>query len=128
MDEISDIIMLNICVVQYAILALAVQTLINLYRPKPKNVCRKWWIRPILQRRDTEGSYQLLMSKSISDGFHYENYLRMDKITFFYLLSKIELVISRQDTQLRRSISAAEKLAVTLRYLATGMIHICNIL
>ena len=35
------------------------------------------------------------------------------------LLEKVRPLIERQDTQLREAISAAERLAVTLRFLAT---------
>ena len=42
------------------------------------------------------------------------------KLTFQELLSKVRLQIQGQTTHLREPISAEEKLAVTLRYLATG--------
>jgi hypothetical protein len=39
---------------------------------------------------------------------------------FDYLLNKIKLQISKKDTVLRKAISAEERFAVTLRFLATG--------
>jgi hypothetical protein len=43
----------------------------------------------------------------------------MDKSTFKMLLEKVRPLIERQDTKRREAISAAERLAVTLRFLAT---------
>ena len=40
--------------------------------------------------------------------------------SFTLLLSKLEPMITRQDTIMRQAVSAAERLAVTLRFLATG--------
>jgi len=44
----------------------------------------------------------------------------MDHESFTLLLSKLEPMITRQDTIMRQAVSAAERLAVTLRFLATG--------
>lgn len=39
---------------------------------------------------------------------------------FEYLLNKISPLISKQDTQLRKAIPARTRLAITLRFLASG--------
>ena len=39
---------------------------------------------------------------------------------FDHLLSLVAPLISKEDTQFRKAISAAERLALTLRFLATG--------
>lgn len=39
---------------------------------------------------------------------------------FDYLLMLVKPLIEKQDTHLRKSISASDRLALTLRYLATG--------
>jgi len=44
----------------------------------------------------------------------------MDKDSFAMLLEKVGPLVSHQDTTMRLSITAAERLTVTLRYLATG--------
>ncbi|XP_074026096.1 uncharacterized protein isoform X2 [Leptinotarsa decemlineata] len=44
----------------------------------------------------------------------------MAKNDFRFILDKIKSKIEKQDTHLRRCISAEERLAVTLRFLATG--------
>lgn len=44
----------------------------------------------------------------------------MDTATFEELLEKVTPLIKKEDTHLRESIPAAERLSLTLRYLATG--------
>ncbi|KAI8423975.1 hypothetical protein MSG28_002640 [Choristoneura fumiferana] len=44
----------------------------------------------------------------------------MDSTTFEYLLEKVAPIIKKNDTHFRPAISPAEKLMVTLRFLATG--------
>lgn len=48
------------------------------------------------------------------------NYFRLDDLLFDLLLTKVTPLIQRQDTLLRQSIPPRTRLAVTLRYLATG--------
>ncbi|CAH1987872.1 unnamed protein product [Acanthoscelides obtectus] len=48
------------------------------------------------------------------------NYLRMDDMCFNELLSMVKPFISKKNTKMRKSITAEERLIVTLRYLATG--------
>lgn len=50
----------------------------------------------------------------------FENFCRMSAQDFEYLLQKIEPYISKKDTKWRKAIPAKERLAVTLRFLATG--------
>jgi hypothetical protein len=50
----------------------------------------------------------------------FRNYFRICKADFDLVLTRVEPLISKQDTVFRESISAKERLMVTLRYLATG--------
>lgn len=54
----------------------------------------------------------------------YTNFVRMASDDFDFLLSLVSPLISKQNTPLRKSISAGERLAVTLRFLATGNLFI----
>lgn len=54
------------------------------------------------------------------DTSSYRNFVRMDSSTFEELLSKVAPKITYQNTVMREAISAGERLAVTLRFLATG--------
>jgi len=68
------------------------------------------------------GAYANLMSDlNANDQTSYRNFVRMDHESFTLLLSKLEPIITRQDTIRRQAVSAAFRcLAVTLRFLATG--------
>lgn len=46
--------------------------------------------------------------------------MRMSPESFDFLLSKVGPLINKQATRLRQPISAAERLALTIRYLASG--------
>ena len=65
-------------------------------------------------------THYALIPQLLSDGFHYKNFLRMEKDSFEFLLNLIEPLLLRADTKWRRSITVSEKLALTLRYFATG--------
>ena len=56
----------------------------------------------------------------LSDASSYRNFLRMDAATFDELLQMVGPLITYQDTNMRQSISPGERLALTLRFLATG--------
>lgn len=49
-----------------------------------------------------------------------ENFLRMSPEDFSTLLNLLSPVISKQDTRLRKAISAKERFIITLRFLSTG--------
>ena len=84
---------------------------------------RSVWVSRLLQQRDHQGIWtsmvpDLLTGNRLRGTF--ANYFRMDETCFEQLLTQIAPVIRRQDTQFRRSVSPQQRLAVTLRYLATG--------
>jgi hypothetical protein len=56
----------------------------------------------------------------LSEDVLFKNFTRMSKTDFYMLLRMVEPMITRQNTRLRESEPAELKLAITLRYLATG--------
>lgn len=93
---------------------------------KRKRRNRTVWVRDWIKNRPKVGAYNCLIQelKSI-DTSSYRNFLRMDVSTFEELFTKVAPLIARQDTRMREAISAGERLAVTLRFLATGKyVHI----
>jgi len=50
----------------------------------------------------------------------FDNFCRMSSGDFEYLLNKIGPFVSKMDTNMRKCIPVQERLAMTLRYLATG--------
>lgn len=55
------------------------------------------------------------------DPKNLKNFLRMDGDTFDDLLHLVGADLTKQDTRFKEAISAEERLAVTLRYLSSGM-------
>ncbi|KAG0714513.1 Protein ANTAGONIST OF LIKE HETEROCHROMATIN PROTEIN 1 [Chionoecetes opilio] len=82
---------------------------------------RKIWSRNWLKRR-TEGSQykNLVQELALEDENGYRNWMRLDRRQFHEVLELIRPTISRQDTNMRAAVSAEERLAITLRHLATG--------
>ena len=83
---------------------------------------RACWVKKWISRRASLGAYQTLLRElQEEDPFSYRNFLRMDHNTFQELLELVRPFIQRQDTVMRSAIPPGERLALTLRYLATGM-------
>ena len=88
-------------------------------RRKHRN--RTIWTREWIRNRPRFGAYhQLLQELRLANDATYRNFLRMDVSTFDELLQLVRPLISYEDTNMRQAISAAERLSVTLRFLATG--------
>lgn len=82
---------------------------------------RKIWVREWIAKRNEQGAYnQLMLELRKGDPEYYKNFLRMSAADFEYLLELISPRIKKQDTRMRKAITPGERLAVTLRYLATG--------
>ena len=81
---------------------------------------RKVWVKPWIASRETDGAFHKLMKDLEKDVDSLNNYLRMDLPAFEELLGNTGKYLQKKDTVFRNSISPAEQLAVTLRFLATG--------
>ncbi|KOB71283.1 putative nuclease HARBI1 [Operophtera brumata] len=90
---------------------------------KRKRDRTEWSKRWLLKRK--QFSHVNLINELRFSPTDYENYLRMDEKLYLKLLSLITPLIQRQDTVMRKAISAHERLAVTLRFLATGRTYEC---
>lgn len=88
---------------------------------EPTERKRDVWTRAWIKRRTERGAYaQIIQELAIEDDAAYTRYFRMNREKFEYILYRIEQTIARTDTVMRISISARERLCITLRYLATG--------
>lgn len=86
---------------------------------------RSCWVKDWIQRRSEHGAMEnLLRELQAGDELFYKNFLRLSARDFDYLLQKVSPVIQKQDTLMRKSIPAEERLALTLRFLATGKLYI----
>jgi len=82
---------------------------------------RRWWVRDWLCRRPIHGQYDALLAElRLEDLKAFKNFLRMEPDTFHLLLQRLEDRIAKQTTNYRSSVPAGLRLAVTLRFLATG--------
>ncbi|XP_077148278.1 uncharacterized protein LOC143808983 [Ranitomeya variabilis] len=86
-------------------------------RPKRQ---RRMWVRSWLLKRSRLSHMRLIRELRENNPHDFRNYLRMSEASFKILLAAITPLIRRQDTVLRAAISVEERLAVTLRFLATG--------
>ena len=78
-------------------------------------------MRPVLQKRENSGAYVILIENlRQQDSQWYFDYMRMMPNQFQYIFQLVKDKISKKDTRWRRSIGGEERLALTLRYLATG--------
>ena len=57
----------------------------------------------------------------LCDVSSYLNFVRMDAVTFEVLLTSVAPRITSRDTLMRQAILPGERLAITLRFLATGV-------
>ncbi|XP_029912989.1 uncharacterized protein LOC115363054 [Myripristis murdjan] len=73
-----------------------------------------------LQRRTQLGEFHHLLQEPRLDDGHFQRYFRLTGAQFEELLARVGARISWLGTNYRRSISAAERLSICLRYLATG--------
>lgn len=86
-----------------------------------KSKRRRVWVHDILQRRRQLGEYHHLIQELRLDDGRFQRYFRLTVSQFEDLLTRIGAKISRQDTNYRRSIPAAERLSICLRLVAYNL-------
>ncbi|KAJ8705737.1 hypothetical protein PYW08_012783 [Mythimna loreyi] len=79
---------------------------------------RRCWMQEIHQER-SRSSLNTQLEELLTE-LSGEYFIHMSAMDFEYLLQRVSPLISKQDTRWRESIPAKIRLAVTLRYLATG--------
>lgn len=85
---------------------------------------RRTWCKNWLKNRN-EYTHTKLLNELCSDPWDYRNYLRMSEEVYNTLLSLVTPLIQKKNTVMRTSISPHERLAATLRLLATGRTYEC---
>ena len=86
-------------------------------RPRP----RRTWTRPWLLRRPHFGIFEQLLSElQQEDAPSFRNFLRMDVAHFRHVLAQVGPKIARGHTNYRKTLPPELRLALTLRFLATG--------
>ena len=79
------------------------------------------WLRPWLLQREERGAYHNFMADLYATDIPgFTNYMKMTPEFFEMIKTRLEPHLARQATNYRAPISVGEKLALTIRYLATG--------
>ena len=79
------------------------------------------WVRPWLLQREERGAYHNIMADLYATDIPgFTNYMRMTPEFFEMMKTRLEPHLARQATNYRAPISVGEKLALAIRYLATG--------
>ena len=89
--------------------------------PPRRKTPRKVWVREWLTRRHEFGHYDNLLTElHRHDQKGYKNYLRITPDLFQEMVEKLTPRLQKQSTFMREPLQVGLKLAVTLRFLATG--------
>lgn len=107
----------------FAIVMASAAVLLDEERPdnRKRTRNRNAWVSEWVKKRATEGLYAKLLPELRTESPKlYRNFVRMSAEDFEYLRGLVAPFITKTDTQMRKSISAGERLALTLRFLATG--------
>ena len=94
----------------------------NQVQPQRRAIARRsLWVREWYLDREADGQYRFLMEKlRLKDVQAFKNFTRMEPDFFCELLEKLRPRIEKQDTFYRKSVCAGTRLALTLRFFATG--------
>lgn len=107
-------------IVQRKVAALVIAAIV-LKRRRKQNKKKRMWARNWIRNRETENTTQNLIRDLRNDGVNgFETFFRISPDQFDELLSKVGPFIAKQDTKMRKAISAETRLAITLRFLASG--------
>lgn len=82
---------------------------------------RSWWMHPVTSGRLTDGHFYTRMKNLKADNVEFTSFFSMSLDCFNHLLTLIKPHIQRTDTNMRRSIPAEERLAITLRLVAVSL-------
>lgn len=82
---------------------------------------RTVWVRPWVERRVQLGHHTRLMEElRLEDGKAFRNFVRMEPEMFQHIAARVSERIWKEDTAYRKALIPELKLAVTLRYIASG--------
>ncbi|CAH2013917.1 unnamed protein product [Acanthoscelides obtectus] len=91
-----------------------------LLKKKKKRKSRRWWTVSLIRSRERYSGNNLLADLLKEPSGFFENFCRMSSEDFKILLNMVESYIVKKNTKWRKAIPANERLAITLRFLATG--------
>lgn len=80
---------------------------------------RRWWVTHLYRQREAGPNLMDHLQFDKTTG-QFKNFIRMASEDFEFLLCKIGPKIMKNDTSMRNAVPVEKRLAVTLRFLATG--------
>ena len=87
----------------------------------PMMLERQVWCRQWLLRRTERGAYHTIFKElAVEDTPGFAEYMRMPHTKFVALVEAVAPFIKKQETCMRESIQPSERVALAIRYLATG--------
>lgn len=82
---------------------------------------RRFWVRPWILRRQLFGQYETLMAElELESHGDFRGFMRMEPGMFHELLTRLTPRLTKVDTNFRKALEPGLKLAITLRFLASG--------
>ncbi len=82
---------------------------------------KRWWCKPWLLRRPAIGQFEHLMVElEVEDPAGFQNFVRCEPAMIQEMIKRLTPIISKQDTNYCKSLEPGLKVAITLRYMATG--------
>ena len=85
------------------------------YLRRRKRRRRRFWVHPIIQKRQKYGEFHHLVRELESHPDKFKEYFRMTKQQFDSVVELIQDDIKKQDTNWRKAITPRERLAICLR-------------
>ncbi|XP_017469447.1 PREDICTED: uncharacterized protein LOC108361357 isoform X2 [Rhagoletis zephyria] len=93
----------------------------QLYKEEEKRKKPRFWVNPFLMQRELHDLEANLLKNILwEDGTDFNNFCRMSIDQFNEVHSLVDTKIKKSDTRMRCAITTIVRLAITLRYLATG--------
>lgn len=91
---------------------------------RPRKRRKRFWVRQLYLERQEHGHYEQMMAMmELHDVESYKNFQRVSPEEFRAVLARVGPRLTKQDTTFRKALPAGLKLAVTLRYLASGDLY-----
>ena len=95
--------------------------LVMLDKVETEDTGRRFWVRKIFQERKKYGLYHILTDElRLFDKEYFFHFVQMTPQRFEHLLSLVGPHLQRTTTKMREPVSPAERLVLTLRFLASG--------